>query len=126
MTSGALAVVLAGGLFAHGCTNVKEAEKNREDAKTKGKYFVELTDDSERVKGTCKFLRNVNSIEDPVRIPSKSELPDYFRERAAYYGADTVLVEGAVGELYICGTAPLNPDGTRQGPYAPPRPTPHP
>jgi hypothetical protein len=121
----ALGIALACGLFAYHCTNVKEAEKNKDAAKASGKYYVELTDDAEKVQGTCKFLRNVNSVEDPVRIPAQSELPDYYRERAAYYGADTVLVRGTVGELYICGSAPLNPDGSRQGPYAPPLPTPN-
>ena len=112
------------GLLAYGCTNIKEADKNREQARTTGKYYVELTEDAERVQGTCTFMRAINAIEDPVRIPAQSELPDYFREKGAYYGADTVLLQGAVGELYICGAAPLNPDGTRKAPYAPPHPTP--
>jgi len=104
----------------HACTNINEADKNRKTAAAQGKYYVELTDDAVRVQGTCQFMRAINSIEDPVRIPAKSELPDYFRERAAYYGADTVLIQGQVGELYICGHVGLNPDGTRQAPYPTP------
>jgi len=105
------------------CANINEADQRKKQAQTQGKYYVELTDDVERVEGTCKFMRQINAIEDPVRIPSKAETPDYFREKAAYYGADTVLLRGQVGDLYTCGQVGLNPDGTRQAPY--PTPVPH-
>ena len=107
----------------HACANINEADQRKKQAQTQGKYYVELTDDVERVEGTCKFMRQINAIEDPVRIPSKAETPDYFREKAAYYGADTVLLRGQVGDLYTCGHVGLNPDGTREAPY--PTPIPH-
>ncbi len=102
------------------CTNLKEADKAREEASTKGKYAVRLTEDTEKVQGLCKFVKNIEPQYDPVQIPAPSQLPDYFRTQAVLAGADTVLVRGKTGEAYICGPGPLNPDGTRREGFAPP------
>jgi hypothetical protein len=119
---------LAALLVMSACTNMKEADKANEDAHTKGKYAVRLTEDGEKVQGTCKFVKNIEPQYDPVMIPAPSQLPDYFRTQAVLAGADTVLVRGngKVGEAYICGPGPLNPDGTRQEGFAPPGTTPGP
>jgi hypothetical protein len=112
-----------------GCTNIKEADKAREEASTRGKYAVRLTEDAEKVQGTCKFIRNIEPQYDPVQMPAPSQLNDYYRTEAVLLGADTVLVrgQGRVGEAYICGPGPLNPDGTRrEGPLPPAAPTPRP
>jgi len=114
------AVSLVGLLPAFGCAHIKEADKAKEEATTKGKYAVRLTEDTERVQGTCKFVKNIEPQYDPVQIPTASQLPDYFRIQAVLAGADTVLVRGKVGEAYICGPGPLNPDGTLKAPYAAP------
>lgn len=95
------------------CAHVSEADQNWEIARTKGKYAVRLTTDAESVLGTCKFVRMVSPDADPVRPPTDAELPDWLRAAGAFYGADTVVVRERVGDLYICGPAPLNPDGTR-------------
>lgn len=110
------------------CTNLKEADKAREEASTKGKYAVRLTEDGEKVQGLCKFVKNIEPQYDPVQIPAPSQLPDYYRTQAVLVGADTVLVRGngKVGEAYICGPSPLNPDGTRREGFAPPGTTPGP
>jgi hypothetical protein len=84
-------------------------------AKSRGKYRVTLTTERERVAGTCKFMRTIIADADS-HPPSTAELPDYFRVEAVYMGADTVLVDGRVGEAYICGPGPLNPDGSPQVP----------
>ncbi len=118
---GGLALMTALGLS--GCANIKEADKAREDASTKGKYAVRLTEDTEKVQGTCKFVKNLEPQYDPVQIPAPSQLSDYYRTQAVLVGADTVLVRanGRLGEAYICGPGPLNPDGTRrEGPLPPP------
>jgi hypothetical protein len=103
------------------CANIHEADKNREDARTKGKYHVRLTDKSDEVQGTCKFIRAIQPEYDPVGKPTNAQLPDYYREMAVYYGADTVLVRGTLAEAYQCGPTPLNPDGTPKGLYGQPQ-----
>jgi hypothetical protein len=104
------------------CAHVSEADTNWQLAQTKGKYHVALTEDVERVEGTCKFVRLLNpQYGQPVDIPTDAQLPDYFRTQAAFYGADTVLVRGNVGDAYICGPGPINPDGTRKEGFAPPQ-----
>jgi len=122
------AVSLAAALLMAACTNLKEADKAREDAQTKGKYAVRLTEDGEKVQGTCKFVKNIEPQYDPVQVPAPSQLPDYYRTQAVLVGADTVLVRGngKVGEAYLCGSSPLNPDGTRREGFAPPGATPAP
>ncbi len=116
------ALGLAAILVMAACTNLKEADKAKEEAQTKGKYAVRLTEDGEKVQGTCKFIKNIEPQYDPVQIPAPSQLPDYYRTQAVLVGADTVLVRGngKVGEAYICGPGPLNPDGTRREGFAPP------
>jgi hypothetical protein len=118
--SGLRAFSLVFALGAAGCAHIKEADKAKEEASTKGKYAVRLTEDTEKVQGTCKFVKNIEPQYDPVQIPTASQLPDYFRTQAVLAGADTVLVRGKLGEAYICGPGPLNPDGTLKAPYAPP------
>ncbi len=104
----ALSLLLAGA----GCTASKNYQKDVDDATSKGKYRVRLTTDPE-VVGTCKFVKAIDPNQDPVGGVPKSDYPDYFRVHAVLMGADTVLVrEGKFGEAYICGPAPLNPDGT--------------
>ncbi len=103
---------------ALGCAHASESDTNWQLAATKGKFHVQLTEDSEKVEGTCKFVRMLNpQFNQPVARPTDAQLPDAFRTEAAYYGADTVLVRGNVGEAYICGPGPINPDGTRKEPY---------
>ena len=113
-------------LLVAGCAQYQEADQNLKLARTKGKFAVTLTEDTERVEGTCKFVRMLSPDADPVRPPTLAELPDWFRSTAAYYGADTVIVRGKIGDAYICGPGPLNPDGTRQGDFPPPVPVPTP
>ena len=114
-----------------GCAQSQAAQQAHTDAKTKGKYKVRLTTDAESVVGTCKFVAMIEPAQDPIGGISESQYPDYFRTEAVYKGADTVLVRGngKVGEAYICGPAPLNPDGTPRDQYDQPPtagPTPHP
>lgn len=106
------AVGLAGLMVVVGCAQLSAADKARQQAHTTGKYKVRLTTDIEKVTGTCTYVRTIEADMDPVRAPTDSELPDYFREEAVYMGADTVIVKGRSGEAYICGPGPLNPDGT--------------
>jgi hypothetical protein len=115
-------------LVATACTNLKEADKAREEASTKGKYAVQVTDNAEKVEGTCKFIKNIEPQYDPVQQPAPSQLSDYYRTQAVLAGADTVLVRvnGRLGEAYICGSGPLNPDGTRREGPLPPSGTPPP
>lgn len=119
---------LAAALLAASCTNIKEADKAHEDAATKGKYAVTLTENAEKVQGTCKFIRNIEPKYDPVQEPAPSQLADYYRTQAVLAGADTVLVRanGQLGEAYVCGPSPLNPDGTRREGPLPPAGTPVP
>ncbi|HWZ86816.1 MAG TPA: hypothetical protein VN032_11475 [Thermoanaerobaculia bacterium] len=95
------------------CAQNQAMQQAREDAKTKGKYKVRLTTNPESVVGICKFVMTIAPEQDPIGNIPTTEYADYFRTEAVYKGADTVLVrEGKVGEAYICGPAPLNPDGT--------------
>ena len=112
-----------------GCAQTQAAQQARTDAKTKGKYKVRLTTDAESVVGVCKFVAMIEPAQDPVGMVSEAQYPDYFRTEAVYKGADTVLVRGGkIGEAYICGPGPLNPDGTLKNQYdsppqaAPPKP----
>lgn len=98
--------------LAVGCAQVSEAQKGRDQAKATGKYKVKLTEDSESVVGTCKFVTSINADFNFKGPQTQAGLYDYFREEAVYASADTVLVRGRVGEAYICGPGPLNPDGT--------------
>jgi len=96
-----------------GCAYHVADHQARQDASSTGKYKVELTTDSERVQGTCHYVQSIQPDLLPPRYrPTDGELPDYFRQEAAYLGADTVLVRGRVGEAYVCGPGPLNPDGS--------------
>ena len=106
-----LAVLLAAGTTIS-CAQVTEAQKGREQAKATGKYKVRLTEDPESVVGTCKFVTSINADFNFKGPQTQAGLYDYFREEAVYATADTVLVRGRLGEAYICGPGPLNPDGT--------------
>src|SRR5262249_39099270 len=111
------------------CAHLTEADKNRELAKTSGKYKVKLTEDSETVQGQCKFLRYIEPSYDPIMAPTKAEFDDYLRVEAVLLGADTVLVRQKVGEAYLCGPNPPNADRTPRAAYGsvpPPHATPHP
>ncbi len=94
-------------------------QKANDDAKTKGQYKVRLTTDSESVVGTCKFVMAISGDFNPIGPVSEASLPSYFRQEAVLHGADTVVVRGRLGEAYICGPGPLNPDGTLQDAYGP-------
>jgi hypothetical protein len=109
-----------------GCAQYNEATHNMELARTKGKYQVRLTQDVEGVEGKCQFVRMFAPDSDPVAPPTEAELPDWLRTQAAYYGADTVIVRGRIGDAYICGPGPLNPDGTRNTGFPSPAPQPTP
>ena len=117
---------------AASCAQLSEADQNMELARTKGKFQVRLTEsataDAETVQGTCKVVRMITPSSEPNQAPTHAELPDWLRTQAAYYGADTVIVRDNAGDAYICGPAPINPDGTRQGAIPPARlqPTPTP
>ena len=103
---------LAALLVVAGCAEMSESKKAHEIARTQGKLKVRLTSDMESVAGRCKFVRNLVADDEPGWRPSEAELPDYFRTEAVYNGADTVVVRGRIGEAYICGPGPLNPDGS--------------
>jgi hypothetical protein len=120
----AIAVALLGAA----CTNIKEHDKANQEASTRGKYAVTLTENAEKVQGTCKFIKNIEPKYDPVQEPAPSQLSDYYRTHAVLAGADTVLVrgQGQIGEAYLCGPSPLNPDGTRREGPLPPSGTPGP
>ena len=117
-----LALLAAGA----GCAQYNEATQNMELARTKGKYQVRLTEDVESVEGKCQFVRMFAPDSDPVAPPTEADLPDWLRTQAAYYGADTVIVRGRIGDGYICGPGPLNPDGTRKTGFPSPQPQPTP
>ena len=118
---GLLSLLLVALLGLAGCAQITESSKRHDVARTQGKYHVLLTYDVEGVAGRCKFVQNINPDDEPGWRPTDSELPDYFKTEAAYLGADTVVVRERVGEAYICGSAPLNPDGTRQTAEPPPQ-----
>jgi len=127
---GAFSALVVGVLLSIACAQSQAAQQAHTDAKTKGKYKVRLTTDAESVVGTCKFVAMIEPAQDPIGGISESQYPDYFRTEAVYKGADTVLVRGngKVGEAYICGPSPLNPDGTPRDQYDQPPtagPTPH-
>jgi hypothetical protein len=119
MTAAVLAL-LAGALA---CANAVENEKARHDARTTGLYQVHIINDDEKenVTGHCRFVRTINADDDPIRRPMDAELRDYLRAEAVYLGADTIYIDGRTAEAYICGPGPLNPDGTRRAPEAPPK-----
>jgi hypothetical protein len=103
---------LAAALSTLACAHAVAADSARQQAHTVGKYKVTLTTDREKVQGTCTFVNNIEPDFQPAFAPSDEQLPDYLREEAVLLGADTVLVNGRIGEAYICGPGPLNPDGT--------------
>jgi hypothetical protein len=119
---------IAVALLCAACANIKEADKANEEASTKGMYAVTLTENAEKVQGTCKFIKNIEPKYDPVQEPAPSQLADYYKVHAVLAGADTVLVrgQGQLGEAYLCGPSPLNPDGTRREGPLPPSGTPVP
>jgi hypothetical protein len=102
----------AAGAFA--CAHAAEPDKATMEARTMGKYKVQLTTDREKVLGTCTYIGHIQPDLDRVNAPTEADFPDYFREKAVLSGADTVLIDGRIGEAYICGPGPLNPDGTLQ------------
>ena len=118
---GLWALLLVALLGLAGCAQINESTKRHELARTQGKYHVLLTYDVESVAGRCKFVHNINPDDEPGSRPTNAELPDYFKTEAVYIGADTVVVRERVGEAYICGPAPLNPDGTRRTADPPPQ-----
>jgi hypothetical protein len=107
-------VILIGGLLA--CADVVENEKARQQARTTGLYQVRIAteEEKEKLQGSCKFVRTINADDDPVRRPQDAELRDYLRAEAVYLGADTIYIDGRTAEAYICGSGPLNPDGTHK------------
>jgi hypothetical protein len=120
LVSWALSLLIAGAILTGpGCAQSQAYQKSLDDANTKGKYKVRLTTTPEQVVGTCKFMGNIEPEQDPVGGIPKSSYPDYFRVHAVLMGADTVLVrgDGKFGEAYVCGSSPLNPDGTPRSTY---------
>ena len=97
-------------------------------AQSKGQYHVHVATDKESVTGQCKFVRNLAADTDPMLVarPTNDQLMEWFRIQAVLYGADTILVDGRTAEAYICGPAPLNPDGSLQNNSTPPPPPPTP
>ena len=95
------------------CAQNQAAKQAWIDAQTKGQYKVRLTTNAESVVGVCKFVMMIEPEQDPVGVVPEPQYAEYFRTHAVYKGADTVLVRGGrIGEAYICGPGPLNPDGT--------------
>ena len=115
VAAAALSVLVAG----LGCAQSQAYQKSLDDANTKGKYKVRLTTNAEAVEATCRFMGNIEPGQDPIGGIPKDQYPDYFRVHAVLMGADTVLVrgDGKVGEAYVCGPGPLNPDGTVRTSY---------
>jgi len=113
-------ILIFAALAAGGCAHINEASNAHELARTKGQFHVRLTEDVEGTAGRCKFVRNLVADDEPGWRPTDADLPSYFRTEAVYNGADTVVVRGRVGEAYICGPGPLNPDGTLQSNQAGP------
>jgi uncharacterized protein YceK len=107
-----LALLLTTVALIAGCSSINEAQKQHELARTKGKYKVKLTAESEEIAGRCKYVHALVADDEPSFRPTDAELPDWFRTEAVYKGADTVVVKGRIGEAYICGPGPLNPDGS--------------
>jgi hypothetical protein len=99
-------------LVLAGCAEITEKKNQHELARTQGQYRVRLTKDVESVAGRCRFVRNIVADDEPAGRPTDAQLPEYFRTEAVYHGADTVVVRDRIGEAYICGPGPLNPDGT--------------
>jgi hypothetical protein len=123
--AGPLSGALLSLLLTIGCAYHAADQQARQDASTTGKYKVELTTDAEKVQGTCHYVQSIQpDLLPPRHRPTDGELPDYFRQEAAYLGADTVLVRGRVGEAYVCGPTPINPDGSAR--TLPGTPTPPP
>jgi hypothetical protein len=110
IAAAALSVLITG----LGCAQSQAYQKTLDEANTKGKYKVRLTTNGESIAGTCKFMGNIEPGQDPVGGIPKDQYADYFRVHAVLMGADTVVVraEGKLGEAYVCGPGPLNPDGT--------------
>jgi hypothetical protein len=98
------------------CYQIQAHDEARTMAHNVGRYKVRVTSDYEKVQGTCKFVRYLQPDQDPKRIPTDAELPDWVREEAVILGADTVLLVNRTAEAYICGPGPLNPDGTLRNP----------
>lgn len=115
---GAAAAAFALLCISLACANLLENDKQRQEARSTGKYHVRIISDAEKEKteGSCKFVRSINADDDPVRRPMDAELRDYLRAEAVYLGADTIYIDGRTAEAYICGPGPLNPDGTRKAP----------
>ncbi len=113
----AFRAALLGTTMAIGCAQSQAAQKANEDARTKGQYKVRLTTNGESVAGDCKYVSLIQPDQDPVAPVPEPQLADYFRTQAVLKGADTVVVRGRVGEAYICGPTPLNPDGTPRTQY---------
>jgi hypothetical protein len=115
-----LLVAAAAATFS--CTQIVANDEALRQAQTVGKDHVHLSTEVEKVTGTCAFVRTIDPDQDPVRAPTDAELPDYLKVEAVLMGADTVLVKGRLGEAYVCGPGPLNPDGTLRTlpPSAPP------
>jgi hypothetical protein len=95
-----------------GCVYAKAKDEAQTEAEHTGQYKVRLTTDREHVVGTCKFVHTIQPDYNPTGRPTDAQLPSYFRVEAVLLGADTVLVDGRIGEAYICGPGPLNPDGS--------------
>ena len=111
---GGVAAVLLAALGAFACAHSGEKDKAATEARAMGKYSVHLTTDREKVLGTCTYVGVIQPDMDRLNAPTEDQFPDYFREHAVLIGADTVLISGRIGEAYICGPGPLNPDGTLQ------------
>ena len=108
----AAAVLALAALGAFACAHSTEKDKAAMEAHTMGRFKVHLTTDREKVEGTCTYVDVIQPDWDPLHAPSDSQFDDYFREHAVLIGADTVVIDGRIGEAYICGPGPLNPDGT--------------
>lgn len=107
-----IAALVLASAAAFSCAHSSEHDKAVADAEHIGKYKVRLTTEREQVLGTCTFVIAIRPDLDPIKIPSHDQLPDYYRVHAVLAGADTVVVSERIGEAYICGPGPLNPDGT--------------
>jgi hypothetical protein len=117
------ALLLSFMTLTFGCADHVADYQARQQAYSTGKFKVTLTADSEKVLGTCKYVRTIQPDLIPRNKPTDAQLPDYYRAEGAYDGANTVLVEGRTGEAYNCAPGTVFSDAPAGA--ANPAPTPY-
>ena len=117
MQKARLALLLAALAAFSACTATKNYQKDLDDANAKGKYKVRLTTDPE-VVGQLQVREDHPAQPGPRRrsraVAVSRLLP---RPRGSDGSRHGPRPGGTVGEAYICGPTPLNPDGTPKALY---------